>query len=937
MSKFKILPLCLAVLSTGLLAVEVQAQEVRGNQIEEVVVTARKRAESLQEVPLSITPFSSETMERRDLVNLEDIANNTIGLTYAAGSTSGFQESPTIRGLRQGFLQDRVQNVATFLDGIYLSRSSMANMGMVDMQRIEVVKGPQNSLYGRNAFAGAINYVTKKPEDEFNGYVSTTQGSDNREDWKISVTGPLWTDKLLGRASWGKSEFDGHTDNKHPYAGISPGGGYTNGGGDKRLGGYDDKTYDLALTFHATDSLTFDASYYNTDLQRESQPSYILNGVSEVANFMTTPYADMNSNPVRLSTLVRNTEGGSDVISVGNTLWKGDLPLRVAPGAWVGGEDPNTGTPQLDWGYGIRQTSPDSRITGMNAVEDPRGYGMLAESEIVSFGFDWDINEDWSAKYLYGWIDHDSSQQGPASRDPLFGTTVFDVTNSPNRVDAYIQSNAFASRPIINQTVDSHEFRFDWSGNDFMAASFGVFYSDTEDHQTDVTDFNGICTTPEKLIDQDQNPVEACASPVSGAQADTPYNQAEALGIFVWFGDQWHGSDTNSADFTEEVWSAFGSLEFFLTSDITLRVEGRYTEEDKEITRDADIWGLPPGGFGVGDGSLTGPIPFISAICAPGESVNIEGESCIPYSQKNTWDYFTPKVNIDWQLGEDYFLYAYAAKGLKAGGFNNTSVISQSTFDEETNWTFELGSKNTFFDGSLQLNGAVYYVYWEDLQGSQAPKSSEFSPNANAVQANIGDITNYGIDIDGIWVIGGGFSVDFGAAYTNPKYEDDVEYDEAGRYFFNGCTAENLRTDTDVDGSPIGGNFDDIIDPGELCGDTDVGGHELPKVSKYQALLGLSYGTVFDTGWDLRARIGGNYQSKQYLTSMNEGYIPSRTLWDANVSLNAPEHWEFIMWGKNIFDKEYVSSAFNLSLFNKQIVTYGAGITYGATVKYNFF
>ncbi len=160
-------------------------------QIEEVVVTARKSAESLQEVPLAITPFSAEQMERRDFVNLEDVAGGTVGLTYSGGSSSGYQESPTIRGLRQGFLQDRVQNVAVFLDGIYLSRQSMANMGMVDMERIEVVKGPQNSLYGRNAFAGAINYVTKKPQEELEAYFSTTLGEDGREDFKYSVTGPL--------------------------------------------------------------------------------------------------------------------------------------------------------------------------------------------------------------------------------------------------------------------------------------------------------------------------------------------------------------------------------------------------------------------------------------------------------------------------------------------------------------------------------------------------------------------------------------------------------------------------------------------------------------------------------------------------------------------------------------------------------------------------
>ncbi|KKK84086.1 hypothetical protein LCGC14_2786900, partial [marine sediment metagenome] len=148
-------------------------------QIEEVVVTARKKSESLQKVPLSVTPFSAETMERRDFFNLTDVANSTPGMDYSGGTTSGYAGSPTIRGLAQGNLTDRVQNVAVFLDGVYLARQSMANMGMMDMQQIEVLKGPQNGLYGRNAFSGAISYTTKKPTDEPEAYISTTQAPDD--------------------------------------------------------------------------------------------------------------------------------------------------------------------------------------------------------------------------------------------------------------------------------------------------------------------------------------------------------------------------------------------------------------------------------------------------------------------------------------------------------------------------------------------------------------------------------------------------------------------------------------------------------------------------------------------------------------------------------------------------------------------------------------
>ena len=104
MSKNKILALCAGSIFTQLAVMPAYAQ------IEEVVVTARKTSESLQDVPMSITSLSAEQLERRDFTNLEDIANSTPGFNYSAGLSSGYQGSPTIRGLRQGFTQSRVQN-----------------------------------------------------------------------------------------------------------------------------------------------------------------------------------------------------------------------------------------------------------------------------------------------------------------------------------------------------------------------------------------------------------------------------------------------------------------------------------------------------------------------------------------------------------------------------------------------------------------------------------------------------------------------------------------------------------------------------------------------------------------------------------------------------------------------------------------------------------
>jgi hypothetical protein len=128
--------------------------------METILVTARRRTESLQDVPFAITAFDREMIERRNITELEDVARFTAG--FAFEDFDGGNASPVIRGqttLRTNALE---QNVATFLDGIYMPRSWLVDLGTANVNRIEIVKGPQSARYGRNAFSGAINYVPLK-------------------------------------------------------------------------------------------------------------------------------------------------------------------------------------------------------------------------------------------------------------------------------------------------------------------------------------------------------------------------------------------------------------------------------------------------------------------------------------------------------------------------------------------------------------------------------------------------------------------------------------------------------------------------------------------------------------------------------------------------------------------------------------------------------
>ena len=846
----------------------VSAQPSEPTVLEEVVVSARRRDESLQEVPLSITAFSGTQIVQQDLHTLEDIANYTVGMNYWGAPTSGFQSSPTIRGVATGFLQDRVQNVAAFLNGIYLQRQSMMNIGLADLQRIEILKGPQNAMYGRSAFAGAINYVTEKPAETFEGYLSTTQGDDEREDYRAAFNVPLWEDKLLSRIAYGSSDYEGHTKNRHPEAGSSAG-GFSN---EDNLGGWNDETWNAALTFRPTEGLQIQGEYYKTDLQRESQPYYIISGLRDVAAIQVGRFDDLNFNEI--SYLDPNAG-----LVTGNTMWRGELP-DGSPGAG----NCIFETPQNPCSNGDLRSN--------EIVVDPRAYGMETESEIGTVDIDWDINEQFSVHYLFGRVDHEGSTAGPAERDALNGSELFDIIGT-------VYSNISSARPITDLETDSHELRLDWRVSDDLQTSWGLFYADVEDEQYDFTVFAPLCSDRDRNgSGSNQDELAGCEVSFNASVNDTPLDEITFNPFWLFSYANWHGNKGNHTQFDDEIWAVFASMDYQINDNLRLRAEGRYSEEDKEINRLTDGFSLAPGEIGCSPGA----IPF----CLP--------SSIIRAKDSDTFDFFAPRVSLEWQWEEDSMLYASIAGGTKSGGSNNAAAASQQTYDEEENWTFEIGSKNMLFDQKLMLNAAAYYIDWSDIQGSEPPEDT--SINSAAVIGNIGDATSMGIELETNWLINAYLSVSLGYAWNDAEY-DEGDYDTAQRYLYYRCEQ-------------------DIVQAGDLCGDTDIEGNNLPRNSEHQLSGSIDFSYPISAGWSIEARLAGNYQSKQYITPLNEAHIPSRTLWDANIQLVDGENWELALWGKNIFDEEYASGVLNILEQNKYMVSLGAPRSWGARLKYSF-
>ncbi len=172
------------------------------DELQEITVTATRRSENLQNVANSATVFSGEDLAKLGVLEPRDLAEQTPGLLTKLGpnglATTGFY----IRGVGINDFTGTVDpSVGMYVDEVYMPTPDMLNFAVFDMERVEVLRGPQGTLYGRNATAGAVNFITAKPTQDFEGYVRAGWGSWGTSTVEGAVSGPI-TDQLLGRLSF---------------------------------------------------------------------------------------------------------------------------------------------------------------------------------------------------------------------------------------------------------------------------------------------------------------------------------------------------------------------------------------------------------------------------------------------------------------------------------------------------------------------------------------------------------------------------------------------------------------------------------------------------------------------------------------------------------------------------------------------------------------
>lgn len=251
--------------SSPFLHTYVQAQEssdTRVDVLEEIFVTARKRQETIQDTPISVQAFSPETLQQIGAHEVDHIADYTPNLQISKVSGSQDNLGYSIRGIGSNEPALAVEpTVGLYIDGVYIGRSTGAAFDLVDLERVEILRGPQGTLYGRNTIGGAISVVTKRPMGEFifNQLLST--GNQNYFRSSTSIDTPTWNN-VSAKLTYNTTAKDGDAKSMHT---------------GERLGDFESDAFRLALQWIAMDDLYIN---YNYDISRRDSnvgTSYITN------------------------------------------------------------------------------------------------------------------------------------------------------------------------------------------------------------------------------------------------------------------------------------------------------------------------------------------------------------------------------------------------------------------------------------------------------------------------------------------------------------------------------------------------------------------------------------------------------------------------------------------------------------------------------------
>jgi iron complex outermembrane recepter protein len=718
----------LAVAITAACAAHAGFAVAQDAKLEEVVVVARKLQENVQDIPMSINVFSKTEIDRLGITNTEDVIKYNPGMTLTQG-IGGDDVRPDLRGVTT--LSGR-SNVAILVDGVDQTSDALIGTGagqlvsldLYDLEQVEIVRGPQSALFGRNAFAGAINYITRRPSDVFEAEVGLEVGNYDLLKENVSVTGPI-TDELRYRLNLAHKKVDGQYD--HPIT-------------NKNLGDEKSHAASLSLEWDATDSLNFltRIDYANQKI-----------GESPVAisPFNACTSVDDNGDETR-------TKGVCDLI-----------PFTESPtsiGELKGDEDDIQLSTQGTDGVKNKlftinvQTEYDTdnytifANTAYTHHDADNEYDLDAQPTVTSLPAQpaADTPIPSLAQLSFPWVD----ENNPFNY----------VYDAENQRDVYFQDLrlTFQTGDNIDWMIGGEYYYEDYTQKDYQRANEAINRNNLTATTTVTTATWVDSTASDPFFAKTDSIVETLA--LTGTLPRHAERKTKAFGIYAamnWlFADDWQ-LNLSARYQQEDINIEYGTID-------PTYVTPMYEDDKPGITYPS----TPYTG-----GSCPGPISPDGTLCANSATGIPDHSGPNKVTGSENFDAFNPRASLTWHYNDDHMFYGSIARGTKPGGFNFESLLASENvvYDQEKLTTYELGWKGKWWEDRILFNGAIYYNKNEDKQASANQPASDGNPPVPYVD-NIGDAKSYGLEISNTVLITDHIRLDWSYSYIDAEYDGFV-------------------------------------------------------------------------------------------------------------------------------------------------------------------
>lgn len=767
-----------ALLTAASVAIPSTLQAADSRRLEEVVVTAERKESSVQDTSISITAFTSEMMDDFGIRNQSDLQNLVPATTIQPYDSA-------VRGVGRNFRNlGGDPGVATYMNGVYSEDLYTATIGSFwDIERIEVLRGPQGTLYGRNAVGGAMNFLYKTPSDEFEFSAKGIVGDYGTQDAYFMVNAPLIDGVLNARLVGSSREHDGWVDEMGPV-------------GDDLDSG-DETNIALNLEWIISDNMTFNVRQNKADVDRVMGGA---NGAGLVVLNGENIYGDNLRNTTRINHALRAVDA-TQVNPLASDFVDPTQPI-------LNFTDPTTGAnrtaqyvrPGVDDGSQRRNEFFGSTVDPASCVfldrEDIKGDDVCAytngfnveifDQQGTQAEFAWDISDALQFKYILG---YNTLLYERISDDDSTSSQTFDRQFYVNHEAEYVSHElqlfwdvgdnlTFTSGIFFYDSVIDQRYDFYSAGDKYVNPTFsldGASPAGTGVNENSIMESlaaiigatNGI-PAPAELI-----PGVPVATPIGALFGATPANfqSAKALarangapeGNFTIATSLWGGgpnflgdipngpvgtvgSDTTSTNRTErKAFAAYTQGVWDINDKYTLTFGIRYAEDDvegeellaqyAESNTVLDLFSVDLATANILRGAIDGD-PTSATFLQPTGLIEpwLDGTPIVFGAFREVSrvdDDVTFRLNLDYNWTDDVLVYGNVTTGYRSGGFNLAFFSQTPQYEPEQLTAYELGLKGQYLNSTLQVNASVYYYDYESIHTF----TEEACPAVNTIQS----------------------------------------------------------------------------------------------------------------------------------------------------------------------------------------------------------